>query len=121
MPPHVLFDMVIDCLNRKLHVFIEKPPGVIMEQTRQMALLAEKNKCLTMVSFQRRFQDNNEEGTVLVSSEIAGSKDFHKTAGFYAENRHFIDCIKEKKNPMTNFFDALKTMELVDRIYHTEL
>lgn len=245
MPPHHLFDLVIECLNRKLHVFIEKPPGITKEQTKQIAILAEKNKCRTMVSFQRRFspvtvkarkiveergpitqclanfvknytggpyykgatdiltsdvihsvdnlrwiggevkkvrasvrslyteydnsfnaiiefengaigflvsnfivgkrifslemhakgisayiepekqaviyKDNNEEGTVLVSSEVAGSNDFHKIAGFYAENRHFIDCIKENKNPMTNFSDALKTMELVDRIYHSQL
>ncbi|GAG42272.1 unnamed protein product, partial [marine sediment metagenome] len=55
MPPHHLFDLVIECLNRKLNVFIEKPPGITSEQTRNMARLAEKNGCLTMVGFQRRF------------------------------------------------------------------
>ena len=55
MPPHHLFDIVIECLNRKLNVFIEKPPGITAEQTRNMARLAEKNGCLTMVGFQRRF------------------------------------------------------------------
>ncbi|HIE43979.1 MAG TPA: Gfo/Idh/MocA family oxidoreductase [Candidatus Omnitrophica bacterium] len=55
MPPHHIFDLVIECLNRRLHIFIEKPPGVTAEQTRNMARLAEKNNCLTMVGFQRRF------------------------------------------------------------------
>lgn len=55
MPPHHLFDLVIHCLNSKLNVFIEKPPGVTAEQTRNMALTAEKNGCYTMVGFNRRF------------------------------------------------------------------
>ncbi|HID07665.1 MAG TPA: Gfo/Idh/MocA family oxidoreductase [Armatimonadetes bacterium] len=55
MPPHHLFDIVIHCLRQKLHVFIEKPPGVYSEQTRNMARLAERNGCLTMVGFNRRF------------------------------------------------------------------
>lgn len=55
MPPHHLFDIVIHCLKEKFNVFIEKPPGITAEQTRQMANLAEKNGVLTMVGFQRRF------------------------------------------------------------------
>lgn len=55
MPPHHLFDLVIHCLNSKLNVFTEKPPGVTAEQTRNMALTADKNSCLTMTGFNRRF------------------------------------------------------------------
>lgn len=43
MPPHHLYDVVIDCLERGLHVFIEKPPGVTTHQVRWMAEFAEKN------------------------------------------------------------------------------
>ena len=39
MPPHHLYDLVIECLNRKLNVFIEKPPGITTEQTKNMARL----------------------------------------------------------------------------------
>jgi len=245
MPPHHLFDIVIFCLQQGLHVFIEKPPGVTKEQTRQMANLAEKKNCLTMVGFQRRFapvmikakeeiekrgqilqcqanffknyidqppyyngaidiltcdaihsvdilrwiagepkkvvssvrnlfsiydnsfnafiefengaigflstnwvsgkriysvemhgkgivcfvdpekeaviyKDGKEEAIVLKTEEIAGSKELFKYAGFYFENRHFIDCIKNRKLPQTNFYDALKTMEFVDKIYHSQ-
>jgi predicted dehydrogenase len=37
--------------------------------------------------------------------------------GFWHEHRHFIDCIKAGRQPSSNFADAAKTMELVDRIY----
>lgn len=246
MPPHHLFDIVIECLNRKLNVFIEKPPGITAEQTRNMARLAEKNGCLTMVGFQRRFcpvivearkrveergpiiqcvarfmkntlgappyyggaidiltcdaihavdilrwmggevkkvssdienfyaeydntfnallkfesgavgilltnwvvgkrilrvemhakgisafaepddkaiiyKDNKEEGEILSTKEVAQSDKEYKYAGFFAENRHFIDCIKKGELPLTNFSDAVKTMELVDRIYHSRI
>ena len=245
MPPHHLYDLVIECLNRKLNVFIEKPPGITTEQTKNMARLAEKKNCLTMVGFQRRFcpiivearkkveergsiiqcaarfmknyfagayyngasdiltcdaihsvdtlrwmsgevkkivssvrnlyaeydnsfnallefengavgmlitnwvvgkrifsvemhakgisafaepddkaviyKDNEEKGEVLLTQEVAKSKEMYKYAGFFAENRHFIDCLKEGKQPMTNLTDSVKTMELVDRIYRSQM
>ena len=245
MPPHHLFDLVIECLNRKLDVFIEKPPGITTEQARNMAYLAEKNDCITMVGFQRRFcplivkarekveargpiiqcaarfmknyfggpyyngaidiltsdaihavdilrwiggevkkivsivkniyaeynnsfnallefesgaigmlitnwvvgkrifqvemhakgisafaepedkaiiyKDNEEEEEVLSTQEVSKSKKIYKYAGFFDENRHFINCLKERKQPMTNFSDAVKTMELVDRIYRSQI
>ncbi|MCM8807007.1 MAG: Gfo/Idh/MocA family oxidoreductase [Candidatus Omnitrophica bacterium] len=246
LPPHIIFDPAIDCLERKLNIFIEKPPGICKEQTRQMALKSEKFGCITMVGFQRRFSpltlkvkelverngpvilcivrfikffndetpyfrgaidlltsdiihavdclrwiggevkkvsslikkwyknyENNfnailefesgatgllvsnyiggkrifsielhakgitayvepekiatifmngkEECISLKSEEIVGSTDFYKIAGFYNENRHFIDCLKQKKQPLTNLTDALKTMELIEKIYYERL
>ena len=244
MPPHHLFDIVIHCLNLKLNVFIEKQPGVYTGQTVEMANLAEKNKCITMVGFQRRFaplsvaakkrvdergmlqcsamfiknytggpyydgavdiltsdaihavdnlrwmggevkkvfsdvkkvdfdyhnmfnamvqfengsigflianwragkrifrvemhgrgisafvepearsviyKDSNEDGEITAAKDAAGSAEFYKTAGFFAENRHFIDCVKEGKQPVTNFSDAVKTMELCDKIYRSQI
>ncbi|MBS7613459.1 Gfo/Idh/MocA family oxidoreductase [Candidatus Bathyarchaeota archaeon] len=50
-----LTSVVINCLKRGLHVFIEKPPGVSFEETRKMADTAEKYGCKTMVGFNRRF------------------------------------------------------------------
>ena len=38
-------------------------------------------------------------------------------AGFWHENRHFIDCVKEGRQPLTHFADAVKTMELVEQIH----
>ena len=55
MPPHVLYDVCADVIERKCHLLIEKPPAVTTEQTRQLALLARRHKVLTGVTFQRRF------------------------------------------------------------------
>lgn len=246
MPPYHLFDIVIHCLRNKRNVFIEKPPGVTAEQTRNMALTAEKNGCLTMTGFNRRFipimveakrivkergeilqcvatfyknsigagpyydgaidiltcdaihavdslrwmggevksvasdvrsiyaeydnsfnallkyengatgvlltnwvvgkrvhtfemhakgisafvngddsafiySDNKEEPLVLNAKEFAGSSESYKYYGFYGESRHFIDCIVQNKMPDTNFADAFKTMELVNRIYRGQI
>jgi len=248
MPPHILYDIAAHCLNLGLHVFIEKPPGVTKDQTRQMANIAEKKGSLTMAGFQRRFspvlaeakrmvderggvlqcqanffkyavdrppyyqgaidiltcdaihavdilrwmggdvkkvasvvsslfashdnrfcalmefesgaagylstnwtsgkrvysvemhgkgilafadpeedakvyKDGNKEVEVVKAETFTGEKDpdSYKNTGFFHENRHFIDCIKTKTQPETNFADAYKTMELVDRIYHSQL
>ena len=55
MPPQHLFPIVMHCLSQQRHVFIEKPPGVTLHQTQEMARAAEKNGCKTMVGFNRRF------------------------------------------------------------------
>ena len=36
--------------------------------------------------------------------------------GFWHESRHFIDCVKAGQQPSSHFADAVKTMELVERI-----
>lgn len=250
MPPHHLFDIVIWVLEQKKHLFIEKPPGVSKVQTRSMAQAAERNGCITMVGFNRRFipllaktkdrvethgpvlqavatfykntlgaqvhpyysgavdilscdgihavdtlrwmcggevasvasdvrsfsagwenaffalvrfssratgvllanwaagkrvhtfelhslgisafvdgnskaviyEDNKEEpAEVWDVKEAAGSDEFYKFYGFYDENRHFVKCVKEGREPTTSFRDAVKTMELVEKIYWAQI
>lgn len=238
MPPHHLFDLVMDALGRSLHVFIEKPPAVTTFQTRAMARLASQNSCITAVGFNRRYIpmmtyarsyiaersgitqvvasfykngsavyyngaldvigcdaihavdtlrwmaggdavkvaslesqygdvvpnswnalvrfDNgvsgvlltnwnvgtrihtfemhapgvsallnpNDKGfiyegekvTALDAKGIAGSEETYKRYGFFAQSRHFIDCIKAGKEPSSSLQDAVKTMGLVDQI-----
>ena len=55
MPPHLLHDIVVDCLQAGKHVFIEKPPGVSTYETEAFAWYAERHNCLTMTGFNRRF------------------------------------------------------------------
>ncbi len=43
----------------------------------------------------------------------------HHWLGFWHEHRSFIDCIQEGRRPSCDFHDAVKTMELVDRIYQS--
>ncbi|KYH41384.1 MAG: dehydrogenase [Candidatus Bathyarchaeota archaeon B26-2] len=63
------------------------------------------------------YSDNKPEPRRVSTFEAAKSRERHVYYGFYHENRHFIDCVLEDKEPETSFRDAVKTMELVDRIY----
>ena len=58
---------------------------------------------------------------VVTTQEASGSNQNRKFYGFYWEDRHFIDCIKKKKQPVCNFDDAAKTMALVDAIYQNSI
>lgn len=246
--PHHLFDIVIHCLARKIHVYIEKPPGVTTYQIQAMALKAEEEGLLSMVAFNRRympflqqakkmveekspvsqcvstfyknsvnrgmiyfdgaidilhcdaihavdtlrymaggevvkvassarslytpyanswqalvefdsgcvgvlltnwsaggrihtfemhgkgisaFLDWDNPGRILADgegavwrkspAEAAGDDWDGKMFGFYQENRHFVDCLKAGRQPMTNFADAVKSMDLADQIYRNTL
>jgi len=55
MPPHLLYDLSVYCLERGLHLFMEKPPGVTSFQTKQLSRHAGEHGCLTMVGFNRRY------------------------------------------------------------------
>lgn len=52
--PHIMIDIWLWCLEHGLNLYIEKPMGLSIHQARSMAYLAEKNGCITQVSFQRR-------------------------------------------------------------------
>lgn len=246
MPPHHLFDVVIQCLKQRKHVFIEKPPGVTYEQARMMALAAEQNGVFGMCGFNRRYiplitqlrervderggviqcvstfykyhvagrpyyegaidilscdaihavdmlrwmggepaqvashvtnrcntfddsfnslirfengatgvlltnwcvgsrthtfemhgrgisvfcnpdveaviyTEGKSEPEVITTQAAAGSSELHHYYGFAAENRHFIDCIKEGRTPSSSLADAARTMRLVNQIYATNM
>lgn len=245
MPSYHHFDILVHCLSLGLHIFIEKPPAVTTHQIRNLAILAEKHNCKTMVGFNRRFiplmvearkrveekgpiiqcmatfyknqpaalyyngaidvltcdaihavdvlrwmggevtqlasdinsfhsdRENSfnallrfeggasgilmtnwavgnrvhifemhalgisafinpdpegkaviletDQQTEISTVEAAGTTARHHTYGFFGETRHFIDCIKTDRQPDTCFADAVKTMELVDRIYVNRL
>jgi virulence factor len=53
---------------------------------------------------------------IVTGEALTGSTDSRLTYGYKAENVHFIDCLLEDRLPRTHFGDAVKTMELVDRI-----
>lgn len=247
MPPHQLYDIVLDVLEEGLNVFIEKPPGITRSQTESMAQVARRHGCKTMVGFNRRFIPlmlkarriveegggrilqgvstfykfygsdlayyrgavdvltcdvihavdmlrwmcgdpvrvvsvvkrahreyynmffsiiefeggstgillsnwisgarihtfemhsegwvamvdpdreaviygrNMDKPMVIQTQEAAGSADRVYYYGFYGENRHFIDCIKEDRVPQTSFEDAARTMKLVEEIYRSSI
>lgn len=243
-PPHHMIDVWMWCLSQGQNLFIEKPPGITLEQTRSLAVVAEENGCITQVGFQRRCSpllvklrneclsrgpivhavctfykfgpspflgpmthmfddgvhvldtirwmcggevvsvasrvarvsvpnvnlhlavigfDNGSSGVMLTSwssgrrifrvemhspgicaeaeveakgylytdghtegveydtREVAGSDKLHVYAGFEAENRKFIDAVKSRTNPDTNFSDAVKTVELAERVIASQI
>ena len=66
--------------------------------------------------------DNSVEPTLRVDPfELAGSKEAWRAFGGYDTNAHFIDCVRKGVQPETCFADAIKTMELVDAVYASQI
>jgi len=58
-----------------------------------------------------------DQGLVRIDGkELAGSDEFYRYYGFYQEDRHFIDCLREGKEPETSIHDAVKSMELAEML-----
>ncbi len=55
MPPHHLFDLALEILDRGLPLFIEKPPGISTVQAESLARAATRRRLVTAVAFQRRY------------------------------------------------------------------
>jgi len=55
MPPHHLFDVAMDIIDRGVDIFIEKPPAITSFQAENLARLAVRRKIISAVGFQRRF------------------------------------------------------------------
>ncbi|GAB4473249.1 MAG: Gfo/Idh/MocA family oxidoreductase [Anaerolineae bacterium] len=54
--------------------------------------------------------------TIEMRPRALGWVEANKTLGFGPEVEHFIGCIRERRQPLTNGTEALKTQELVDAI-----
>jgi predicted dehydrogenase len=242
--PHIMFDIWKWCLDHKQNLYIEKPMGLNAHQARILAYLAEKNGCITQVSFQRRscpmvmllrdeclkrgpithavcefykcnpepyleardhmmddgvhaidtlrwmcggevveiqsvtrrvlvpdinfiavllrfdngatgvllnswtsgrrifrvqmhapgicveaehegkgilYADGDTKGVVYDTREVAGGSELYQYGGFLTKNREFIDCVKAGTLPGSHFGDAVKTMEVADKILALDL
>jgi virulence factor len=62
------------------------------------------------------YADGNTYGIEYETREVAGSPELYIFGGFQAKNREFIDCVKAGTLPGSHFGDALKTMEVAERI-----
>lgn len=52
--PHIMYDLWEWCLSSGFNLYIEKPFALTLHQCKMLMYLADKNKCTTQVSFQRR-------------------------------------------------------------------
>jgi virulence factor len=56
-----------------------------------------------------------DEGCVTFDSrEMAGSDAFHRYYGFFQEDRHFVDCVRDGAVPECDIHEAVKSMRLVE-------
>ncbi|MCD6289438.1 MAG: Gfo/Idh/MocA family oxidoreductase [Anaerolineae bacterium] len=61
----------------------------------------------------RIYHDGALEPDVLDGPTLAGSDAFYRTYGYFQESRHFIECIREERQPDTNFAYGVELMELI--------
>ena len=54
-------------------------------------------------------------------AELAGSGEPWRAYGAWDTNAHFLECVRRGVAPETNFEDALRTMELVDAVYGSQI
>jgi len=62
------------------------------------------------------YADGDTDGVEYDTREAARSDETFVFGGFQAKNREFIDCVKSGEQPGSNFWDALKTMEVAEQI-----
>jgi virulence factor len=64
----------------------------------------------------RLYADGDTLGTPFDTRMEAGSDQLHVYGGFMAKDRQFIDALLTHSQPPSNFVDALKTMEIAERV-----
>jgi len=62
------------------------------------------------------YADGDTAGVEYNTWEVAGSDELFVYGGFQAKNRQFIDAVKTKTQPPSCFSDAIKTMEVAEKI-----
>ena len=62
------------------------------------------------------YEGGKKDPAVFSAIEEAESDRYYRYYGYYNEDRHFLDCVKENSEPETSFADAVKTMKLVEGI-----
>jgi len=62
------------------------------------------------------YADGGTKGVEYDTCAVAGSNEVFVFGGFRAKNREFIDCVKAGTQPGSNFLDAVKTMEVAEKI-----
>jgi predicted dehydrogenase len=62
------------------------------------------------------YADGDTKGTEYDTRDVAGSSENFVFGGFQAKNREFIDAVKSGRQPGSHFGDALKTMEVAEKI-----
>lgn len=107
MPPMPLQSIVTDVADAGMHVFIEKPPGTVSEETLAMAEAVERNGCKSMVAFNRRFSPVIQQakkrvddggGPVQAMAEfhknMVGERPYFEISILSCDIIHVVDCLR---------------------------
>ena len=106
--PQYMYDIWIWCLNQGLNLYIEKPMGITIHQARNLAYLAEKNGCVTQVSFQRR---NCPLVVFLRNQCLERGPIFHASVTFYkGDVEPFLDARDHMMDDGVHVIDTLRWM-----------
>ncbi len=62
------------------------------------------------------YADGDTKGVEYDTREVAGSEELYVYGGFQAKHREFLDCLRLGRQPGSSFADALKTMEVAEKI-----
>lgn len=65
--------------------------------------------------------DGAKEPQVISGADLAGTDDVRVTYGFLAENRHFLESVRNGVQPRPGFADAANTMRLCERLQQDNL
>jgi virulence factor len=64
----------------------------------------------------RVLADDGRTDTTLTGAELAGSERAAEYEGILAAHRHFVECIREHRQPLTDVRDVIGTMRLVAQL-----
>ena len=84
------FPMALDCFERRMNVFLEKPPAPLIQQVDKMCRVAEENDCLCQVGFQnisdtaaRRLKERLSEGALGAIKDLTVVGTWTRFDGYY--------------------------------------
>lgn len=69
----------------------------------------------------RIFADGDVVGTPYDAAKVAGSDAFNVLCGFRAKSADFLESVRTGRQPSSSFADALKTMEIAERLHAADL
>ena len=69
----------------------------------------------------RLFTDGDTTGQGFATREVAGSEEPFVYGGFQAKHQEFVDAVRAKSLPESHFGDAVKTMEVAEKILAQDL
>ncbi|MDR1636988.1 MAG: Gfo/Idh/MocA family oxidoreductase [Treponema sp.] len=103
--PHLMYDIWMWCLDRGLHLYIEKPMALSIHQARALAAVARRKSLVTQVSLQRRYTPMI---TKLREECLKRGPISHAVCKFYKSDIH--DFIGARDHMMDDSVHAIDTL-----------